>query len=97
MRYDLSRQASAEIDNIIRYTDEHFGQDQTAEYVGGLYNSFEILSDNPRMGQAWDGDLKRRYIYRSHYVFYRILEDENRLVITDIRNTRQQIPPQWES
>jgi len=49
------------------------------------------------MGQAWDGELKRRYIYRSHYVFYRILEDENRLVITDIRSTRQQIPPQWET
>lgn len=52
MRYELSRQASAEIDNIIRYTDENFGHGQTAEYVGGLYTSFEILADNPLMGQA---------------------------------------------
>lgn len=96
MRYELSRQASAEIDNIIRYTDENFGHGQTAEYVGGLYTSFEILADNPLTGQAWAGDLKRRYIYRSHYIFYRILEDENRLVITDIRHTRQQIRPGWK-
>ena len=95
MRYELSRQASAEIDNIIRYTDENFGPDQTAQYVGGLYNSFELLADNPRLGKVWAGDLKRCYIYRAHYVFYRLLEDENRLLITDIRSTRQQIPPKW--
>lgn len=95
MRYDLSRQASAEIDAIIRYTDGNFGEAQTAEYVGGLYKSFELLADNPHMGQAWDGDKKRRYIYRSHFVFYRIFED--RLLITDIRNTRQDTPPEWKT
>jgi len=97
MRYELSRQASTEIDNIIRYTDENFGPDQTADYVGGLYTSFDLLADNPQMGQAWAGDLKRRYVYRAHYVFYRILENENRLLITDIRSTRMQIPAEWET
>lgn len=96
MHYELSRRASAQIDNIIRYTDENFGQAQTAEYVGGLYTSFEILADNPRLGTSWDGDLKRRYVFRAHYVFYRILEYENRLLITDIRSTRMRIPEDWE-
>lgn len=93
MIYELSRRASAEIDDIIRYTDEHFGRAQTAEYIQGLYYSFRLLADNPRLGKDW-AQGKRRYIYRSHYVFYRIMSD--RIFITDIRNTRQDIPAEWE-
>lgn len=93
MSYELSRQASATIDDIIRYTDKNFGPEQTAEYVGGLYNSFELCADNPRMGRTWHNE-RRVYIYRSHYVFYRITDE--RIFITDILNTRQQIPPEWE-
>lgn len=92
MRYEISRRASEQIDSIIRYTDESFGEAQTAEYLGGLYLSFDLLTDNPKMGRAWAGD-RRCYIYRSHYVFYRILSDQ--ILITDIRHTRQEIPPEW--
>lgn len=92
MRYEISRRASDEIDGIIRYTDEHFGEAQTAEYLGGLYGSFALLADNPKLGKAWAGE-RRCYIYRSHYVFYRILDDH--VFITDIRSTRQKIPAEW--
>lgn len=93
MRYELSRQASASIDEIIAYTDRYFGEEQTADYVGGLYFSFDLLADNPKLGKAWAGE-RRCYIYRSHYVFYRILDDC--AFITSIRNTRQQLPPEWK-
>ena len=89
MRYELSRQASRKIDEIIEYTDAHFGYAQTEEYVGGLYYSFDLLCDNPNLGRAWHRD-RRCYIYRAHYVFYRLIADH--ILITDIRNTRQQIP-----
>lgn len=92
MRYELSLQASEQIDEIIRYTDQYFGEKQTADYVGGLYLSFDLLSDNPKLGKAWAGE-RRCYIYRSHYVFYRILSDH--ILITDIRSTRQELPPEW--
>lgn len=92
MRYELSRQASAEIDAIIEYTDAYFGPAQTEDYLRGLYRSFELLSDNPKMGQEW-AQGRRCYIYRQHYVFYRIMEDH--LFVTDIRNTRTQIPDDW--
>lgn len=94
MRYKLSRQASAEIDGIIEYTDKNFGPDQTHEYVSGLYRAFDLLTDNPMTGQAWAGE-RRCFIYRSHYVFYRIMDDH--LFITDIMNTRMQIPPEWKA
>ena len=89
MIYDLSRKARSQIEEIIRYTDEYFGTEQTVEYVRGLYHSFDILSDNPRMGRQYD-ERRRRYIYRSHQVYYRILKD--RILIVDIRNSRQSPP-----
>jgi toxin ParE1/3/4 len=92
MRWVLSKRASAEIDAIIRYTDAHFGAAQTEDYVGGLYQSFELLADNPRMGRAWLGE-RRCYIYRQHHVFYRLRRDD--LFITHIRNTRQHLPERW--
>ena len=89
MRVKLSRRASAQIDAIIRYTDTHFGERQTAEYIDGLYYSFELLSDNPRMGREWASG-RRRYLYRSHIVYYRIEADF--IFITEIMNERQ-LPP----
>ncbi len=94
MDYRISRQASAVIDEIIRYTIANFGDEQASDYVAGLYHSFELLTDNPKLGRVWSGGDKRLYIYRSHYVLYRIMPVH--LFITDIRNTRQEIPPEWE-
>ncbi len=93
MRYEISRQALAVIDEIIEYTNQNFGEGQTADYVGGLFTSFQLMADNPSIGKAWQGNEKRVYIYRSHYVFYRQMADH--VFITDIRNTRQQIPGEW--
>jgi toxin ParE1/3/4 len=89
MNYDLSRKALRQIEEIIRYTDENFGEHQTSEYVDGLYHSFDILADNPRMGRRFD-QHRRRYIYRSHHVYYRLLGD--RILIVDIRNALQNAP-----
>lgn len=51
MLYELSRQASAKIDEIILYTDVNFGYAQTEDYIGGLMASFDILCENPRLGR----------------------------------------------
>lgn len=90
MIYELSRKASRQIEEIIRYTDQNFGFDQTEEYINGLYYSFDLLTDNPRMGRTYD-ERRRRYVYRSHHVYYRVQEDA--ILIVDIRHTRQS-PPQ---
>ncbi len=86
MIYELSGKASRQIEAIIRYTDKHFGEQQTEEYINGLYYSFDLLTDNPRMGRVYDA-RRRRYVYRSHHVYYRIQKDK--ILIVDIRNTRQ--------
>ena len=45
-----------------------------------------LHTDNPRMGRVFD-KRRRRYVYRSHHVYYRIQKDK--ILIVDIRNTRQ--------
>ncbi|WP_082179923.1 type II toxin-antitoxin system RelE/ParE family toxin [Asticcacaulis sp. AC402] len=94
MRWEISRQASDDIDDIIRYTDTNLAADQTRDYVGGLFRSFDLLADNPEMGRVWAPE-RRCYIYRSHYVFYRIMT--NYVVVSDIRNTRQALPEAWQT
>ena len=89
MIYELTRKALSQIEEIARYTDEYFGEEQTREYLAGLYYSFDLLSDNPRMGRRYD-ERRRRYIYRAHQVYYRILDDKIRIV--DIRSSRQSPP-----
>ena len=89
MRFQVMRAAERDIEDIIAYTDEHFGEAQTQEYVAGLYASFDLLTDNPKMGRAFDS-TRRRYIYKSHYVYYRI--DKDVLKILRIRHTKLKEP-----
>ncbi|WP_298987413.1 type II toxin-antitoxin system RelE/ParE family toxin [uncultured Roseibium sp.] len=96
MIYELSEQARADIKEIIRYTIENFGTDQADEYTDGLFYSFDLLTDNPRLGKSVLRELGgnvRRYTYRSHYVVYEIRSDVIR--IAAIFNTRQELPEEW--
>lgn len=87
MKYELSLKAIDDIEEIIRYTDEHFGHAQTNEYISGLFYSFDLLTDNPRLGREWKSG-KRRYIYRMHSVYYRIVD--NKIYITQIKHSSMQ-------
>ena len=89
MRFQIMRAAERDIESIIEYTDENFGEAQTREYLAGLYHSFDLLTDNPKMGMTFDG-ARRRYIYKSHYVYYRI--DREILKILRIRHTSMKEP-----
>ncbi len=93
MRYELSAHARNNIKEIIKYTIDFFGVDQAEEYVDGLYYSFDLLTDNPRLGKHVVSDLSgnlRRYTYRSHYVIYEIRK--NVIRIATIRSVRQDLP-----
>jgi toxin ParE1/3/4 len=84
--FALSKQAQSDIRDIIRYTAEHFGGAQAEEYIDGLYRSFELLADNPKMGREWRAG-RRRYIYRMHHVYYRLVADG--VFVTHIRHSSQ--------
>ena len=84
MTYSLSKQARKNIKEIIRYTDMNFGPAQTHEYLDGLYYSFELLVENPKLGREWSQG-KYRYVYRMHLVYYRLTG--NGPIITHIRHS----------
>ena len=71
MTYQLSRLAQSNIKAIYRYTVKYFGEGQAKEYLDGLNYSFELLTDNPKLGRLWDGK-GRRYVYKNHLVYYRL-------------------------
>lgn len=89
----LTRRAKADIKEIYRYTVRNFGTTQAELYLGGLDYTFDLLTDSPKLGKAVRNGI-RRYRYKMHYVFYRLKDDQ--IIIVQIRNTRQKLPPDWE-
>ena len=94
MRVEISERARDEIVEILAWTVWNFGPQQAEIYRDGLLHCFDLLGDNPRMGQEYrrQGDDReiRRVIYRMHYVFYEIKQDV--LKIATIRHTSQKPP-----
>jgi toxin ParE1/3/4 len=86
MNFELSKRAKSDIKDIVRYTMENFGSAQAEEYTDGLYYSFELLTDNPKIGREWKAG-RRRYIYRMHYIYYRLTSDS--VYVTHIRHSSQ--------
>jgi toxin ParE1/3/4 len=73
-KYRLSDAAEADIEAIYLHTDVTFGAGQAQIYVSGLEQTFEKISDLPRMGRSAD-DLRPglfRFRYQSHVIFYTI-------------------------
>lgn len=91
MRFEVMRAAERDIEKIIAYTDETFGQAQTRTYLSGLYYSFDLLTDNPEMAPRFD-IMRRRYVYKAHYVYYRI--DQDVLKILRVLHTKLRQPAQ---
>ena len=86
MTLRLTRQAKSDIKAIYHYTIENFGEGQAQEYLDGLDYSFDLLTDNPKMGRLFEGDI-RRYVYKSHLVYYEAKGGQ--LTILRIRSARQ--------
>ena len=76
--YRLSREADNDISAIAHYTLEAWTEAQADRYVLGLHATLERLAANPHLGMACD-DLRpgyRRRRYRSHMVFYKLVDGD---------------------
>lgn len=67
MNLRLTQLAKSDLKEIYRYTVENFGESQAREYLEGLDHSFDLLTDNPKMGRLVEENI-RRYIFKSHLV-----------------------------
>ena len=89
MRVELSERAEADIDAHTTYGNERFGSAQTERYFWGLERVFELLADDPAMGQPVRGGA-RRFVYKTHYVYYRL--EPSRIFVTTVRSARMRPP-----
>ena len=80
--YRLTTKAAADLDGIYEYTILNFGLQKAQEYLRGLHERFQVLADNPRLGNSTKHQALRlrRWKYQSHVVFY-VLKDSGVLIV----------------
>ena len=74
MRLDLSRDADADLDDILTYGVQTFGLSIGRDYYFSFDSAFAFLRENPRAGQVDEetGLGLRRWHHRKHRIFYRV-------------------------
>jgi len=70
--YKLSKECEIDISEIYEYGIEKFGLNQAQEYLIGLHDVFQTLTENSGIGRdasEFYPSLKR-FVYKSHLIFY---------------------------
>jgi toxin ParE1/3/4 len=91
MAYRLSEDAEADLDEIWLHIVEEGGAPTIAQrLVGSITVRFDTLSDHPRVGRRRD-ELRpgtRSHIAGDYLIFYRIVEDDDVLVLRVLHGRR---------
>ena len=82
-RFSLTQAAKNDLRGIARFSEERWGRTQRRHYLKGLDETFWILTDSPKLGNACDyiEPGLRKYSFQSHVVFYDLLSDTEIQVI----------------
>ena len=78
----LSQAAEEDLAQIFDYTELEFGLGQAIQYLSEMEKEFYQLRDNPALGRERK-EIRaglRSVPYQSHIIFYRILDNQIRLV-----------------
>ncbi|WP_412178768.1 type II toxin-antitoxin system RelE/ParE family toxin [Rhizobium sp. TRM96647] len=91
--YQFTASAEADVNAILAYTLETWGDAQAEAYVGGLFDLLGRLSARPESGrlrQELPGSL-RSFPYREHIVFYTVFRDA--ILVIRVLHARQNTLP----
>ena len=80
--WHLSAEADNDLEDIFDYGLQMFGLDKAVEYVSSFDELFELLAQNPELGRTRN-EIKeglRSIIKESHVVFYRLTDNQLRIV-----------------
>jgi toxin ParE1/3/4 len=85
MKYilDVRAEAADDIDEIAKYTEEHWGAEQAIVYVDALEKAFKAIAKLPERGtrhRELPGYLSARC--HSHVIYYQI--NDNRVVVVRV-------------
>lgn len=72
-RFDLSREAAADLNGIVEYTVARWGKSQARVYVDALQGRLTELAHQPRVGRQRDelAEGLLSFPFESHIIFYR--------------------------
>jgi toxin ParE1/3/4 len=87
----ISPRATADIDEIYDYTEDHWGQDQAEDYTFGIRTVLQDVCRGTRSGKSINEILRGAcsLSYRSHYLIYR--ERPHSIVLIRILHRRMQV------
>jgi len=73
--YKLARKADSDLKDVYFYSFGNFGKAQADAYAAGLKICFQLLAEQPRIGQTRPGKNEelRIFFHRSHVIGYRII------------------------
>ena len=93
MKYELSKEASRDLENIWLYTYETWSEEQADRYYNLLLDEIEFVAEKPQSGKD-HGHIRGGYFrtrVKSHYIFYRINLRKNQIEIIRILHQRMDI------
>ena len=83
-KYHLTNKAVEDLTNIWEYTVDTWSERQADDYYNMLIASFQKITENPQLfGLKYEEIAEGLHGYRAnkHIIFYRILADEDILII----------------
>lgn len=80
--YELTEATEKDLNDIFDYTAQEFGFDQAVEYLLGVEDKFNLLSDQPQLGKARNEirNELRSFIHERHVIFYRGMGKRVRII-----------------
>ena len=93
MKYELSKEAAKDLENIWLYTLVTWSGEQADRYYNLLLDEIEYVAENPRTGKDC-GHVREGYLrtrVKSHYVFYRINLQKDIIEIIRVLHQRMDI------
>lgn len=90
----IQEAASYRLDDIYRYTREHWGPQQADAYITGLFKAFEGIENRQTLSRpipaafGVDGYFFR---YKRHFVYWRKLSNGNIGIVTILHEKMHQI------
>ena len=76
--YQLTVQAQQDLVQIRRYTKEHWGAKQSADYLNDLRKTLQLLSEMPLMGRNCSDDLGKniyKFLFGSYAIYYFVMAE----------------------
>ncbi|MCH7396858.1 type II toxin-antitoxin system RelE/ParE family toxin [Belliella sp. DSM 107340] len=79
MKYQISKEATKDLEEIWIYTFENWPFEQANRYYNLLLDEIEFISENPKSGKDF-GYIREGYLrtrVKSHFIFYKVVPREN--------------------